>query len=59
LHGLPRAQTPISGLVTPAHGATPDRQKETVPMNALLDTVDPDGLLEYSVVFTEIGRAHV
>ena len=23
-------------------------------MSALLDTVDPDGLLEYSVVFTDV-----
>ena len=28
-------------------------------MNALLDTVDPDGLLEYSVVFTDRSLNHM
>ena len=28
-------------------------------MSALLDTVDPDGLLEYSVVFTDRSLNHM
>ncbi|MFT6933482.1 MAG: hypothetical protein ACJAXT_002191, partial [Paracoccaceae bacterium] len=32
---------------------------EEITMNALLDTVDPDGLLEYSVVFTDRSLNHM
>mmetsp|Transcript_2673 Transcript_2673/g.4523 ORF Transcript_2673/g.4523 Transcript_2673/m.4523 type:complete len:106 (+) Transcript_2673:14-331(+) len=30
-----------------------------MPMNALLDDIDPDGLLEYSVVFTDRSLNHM
>ena len=40
--------------------ATPTaKEQEDVPMTALLDTVDPDGLLEYSVVFTDRSLNHM
>jgi aspartate aminotransferase-like enzyme len=34
-------------------------EEEISPMPALLDTVDPDGLLEYSVVFTDRSLNHM
>ena len=41
-----------------APAASCANQQET-PMPALLDTVDPDGLLEYSVVFTDRSLNHM
>jgi aspartate aminotransferase-like enzyme len=35
------------------------KQHQETPMPALLDTVDPDGLLEYSVVFTDRSLNHM
>ena len=47
-------------LISDAHRATPCKTAlEERPMTALLNTVDPDGLLEFSVVFTDLSLIHI